>query len=107
MERLGWATVGAVFGGTAVWAASRFIASRTEGEREDATPETPPKHAKALGQQAPTLSGTTAAPPRIAHPPSEGSVQSGTFGPIGGRNSDVGSGLGLGTIPPSPKPPQK
>jgi hypothetical protein len=106
MERLGWATVGAVFGGTAVWAATRFIA-RTQDQGEAATPETPQKHAKGLGQQAPTLSGATAASPRSSHQPNEGSVQSGTLGSVGGRNSEVGSGLGSGALPSVPKPPQK
>ena len=49
MERLGWATVGAVFGGTAVWAASRFIGSRRQDEGEDATPEIPPEALESLG----------------------------------------------------------
>ena len=89
MERLGWATVGAVFGGTAVWAASRFIGSRRQDEGEDATPEILRKHSKALG--------ATAASP----------VQSGTLGPMGGRNSEVGSGLGPRAFPPAPKTPQK
>jgi hypothetical protein len=101
MERLGWATVGAVFGGTAVWAASRFIGSRTLNKGEDAMPEIPRKPAKALGQQAPTSSGTTAATPRSSHQPGEVSVQSGNLG------RELGSGLGLGSLPPAPKPPQK
>ena len=107
MQRLGWAIVGAVFGGTAVWAGSRFIGSRTQVEGEDATPESRRRHAKALGQQAPTLSGATAAPTRSAHQPNEGSVQSGTLGPMGGRNSEFGSGPGSGALPPSSKPPQR
>ena len=103
MERLGWATVGAVFGGAAVWAASRFIGSGTRSVGKDA-PQLPKKHAKE-GESSPVLSGATAGLPRSSHQPNEGSVQTGTQGPMGGKSSEVGSGVGLGTLPaPTPRP---